>query len=81
MIAVPELGTAPYRARALQPHGQCTSTPRGVRVRRWRTPIDPAFKIASLFERGPIVKTAFLSPSRHDWGDEKSCSTDSQGAT
>ena len=21
MIAVPELGTAPYRARALQPHG------------------------------------------------------------
>ena len=29
-----------------------------MRVRRWRTPIDPAFKIASLFERGPIVKTA-----------------------
>lgn len=29
-----------------------------MRVHLWRTPIYPAFKIASLFERGPIVKTA-----------------------
>ena len=64
MIAFPELGTAHYVRVHCSLKAQCTSTPSGVRVRLSANTDYPAFKIASLFERGLIMKTAcFIAQS------------------